>query len=230
MLSVAVIDYGGSNLRSVSKALETVAGKRARVVVTDDVKRIAAADRVVFPGQGAIGNCMTRLHETGLVDAIRESVKTHPFLGICLGLQSLMDRSDEDGGTPCLGLYPGGVRHFTRNPPPGADGTPQKIPHMGWNQVRWTRRDGLSSLRQQPSHVELQLLRLLRPSSAGLSSHHRAVGQSCSCSAAYFAVQMGSCLAYCIAGRASQRIRQSTGGTRRTSLRRTRNALLRCPS
>jgi len=149
MLSVAVIDYGGSNLRSVSKALETVAGKRARVVVTDDVKRIAAADRVVFPGQGAIGNCMTRLHETGLVDAIRESVKTHPFLGICLGLQSLMDRSDEDGGTPCLGLYPGGVRHFTRNPPPGADGTPQKIPHMGWNQVRWTRQhpllDGIES-------------------------------------------------------------------------------------
>ena len=149
MLSVAVIDYGGSNLRSVSKALETVAGKRARVVVTDDVKRIAAADRVVFPGQGAIGNCMTRLHETGLVDAIRESVKTHPFLGICLGLQSLMDRSDEDGGTPCLGLYPGGVRHFTRNPPPGADGTPQKIPHRGWNQVRWTRQhpllDGIES-------------------------------------------------------------------------------------
>lgn len=139
MLTVAVIDYGGSNLRSVSKALETVAGKRARIVVTDDIARIAAADRVVFPGQGAIGNCMERLTAGGLVEVIRQCADSRPFLGICLGLQSLMQRSDEDGGTACLGLYAGGVHHFTRNPPPAADGTPQKIPHMGWNEVHWAR-------------------------------------------------------------------------------------------
>jgi glutamine amidotransferase len=139
MLTVAVIDYGGSNLRSVSKALETVAGKRARIVVTDDIARITASDRVVFPGQGAIGNCMERLNAGGLVEVIRQCADSRPFLGICLGLQSLMVSSDEDGGTACLGLYPGGVHHFTRNPPPAADGTPQKIPHMGWNEVHWAR-------------------------------------------------------------------------------------------
>jgi glutamine amidotransferase len=139
MLTVAVIDYGGSNLRSVVKALETVAGKRARVLVTDDVARIAAADRVVFPGQGAIGTCMQRLSATGLVEVIRESAARRPFLGICLGLQSLMLSSDEDGGTACLGLFAGGVHHFPRQPPPARDGTPQKIPHMGWNEVHWAR-------------------------------------------------------------------------------------------
>ncbi len=139
MSIVAVIDYGGSNLRSVAKALETVAAGRARVVVTDDVAVIEAADRVVFPGQGAIGNCMARLQTTGLVAAIRETAATRPFLGICLGLQSLLTDSDEDGGTPCLGLYPGHVRHFPADPGPAPDGTPRKIPHMGWNEVAWTR-------------------------------------------------------------------------------------------
>ena len=139
MSTIAVIDYGGSNLRSVAKAIETVAGSRTRVLVTDAVTQIAAADRVVFPGQGAIGDCMHRLRAAGLVDVIRECAQTRPFLGICLGLQSLMDSSDENGGTPCLGLYRGKVRRFPAQPPPGPDGTPQKIPHMGWNQVRWTR-------------------------------------------------------------------------------------------
>lgn len=139
MLNVAVIDYGGSNLRSVAKALETVAGKRARVTVTDSARLIEAADHVVFPGQGAIGNCMARLTDSDLIPAIRSSARSRPFLGICLGLQSLMSHSDEDGGTACLDLYPGNVRHFTPNPPPAADGSPQKIPHMGWNQVAWSR-------------------------------------------------------------------------------------------
>ena len=136
---IAVIDYGGSNLRSVVKAIELVADRRADVYIADSAARLAQADRVVFPGQGAIGSCMSRLEASDWVGAIRECAESKPFLGICLGLQSLMTRSDEDGGTDCLNLFAGSVRHFTRNPPPAADGTPQKIPHMGWNEVHWTR-------------------------------------------------------------------------------------------
>jgi len=139
MSTVAVVDYGGSNLRSVVNALETVARGRHRVVVSDDAAVIAAADRVVFPGQGAIGDCMHRLGERGLVGCLRECAATRPFFGICLGLQSLVTASDEDGGTACLDLYPGRVLRFPADPPPAADGSPRKIPHMGWNQVAWSR-------------------------------------------------------------------------------------------
>lgn len=139
MSIIAVIDYGGSNLRSVAKAVESVAGTRARVVVTDDPATIRDAGHVVFPGQGAIGNCMERLREHALIDVVREVARSRPFLGICLGLQSLMTTSDEDGGTACLDLFPGSVHRFPAAPPPAADGSPQKVPHMGWNEVHWTR-------------------------------------------------------------------------------------------
>ena len=138
MSTIAVIDYGGSNLRSVAKAVETVADARDRVIVTEDAAAIARAARVVFPGQGAIGTCMQRLREAGLVDVVRQAARSRPFLGICLGLQSLMTDSDEDGGTDCLDIFPGGVRRFPLEPPPAADGTPRKVPHMGWNEVVWT--------------------------------------------------------------------------------------------
>ena len=139
MSTVAVIDYGGSNLRSVVKALETVARDRHRILVSDDAQVIANADRVVFPGQGAIGDCMSRLYQRGLVDVIRTCAATRPFFGICLGLQSLVRASAEDGGTACLDLYPGEVVRFPLNPAPAPDGSPRKVPHMGWNQVEWTR-------------------------------------------------------------------------------------------
>lgn len=132
MSTVAVLDYGTSNLRSVAKALEHVAGKNRRIVVTDDAQVIRSAERLVFPGQGAIGQCMRRLRETGLDDIVREMLGAKPFLGICLGLQSLLSDSEEDGGQQGLGLIPGHVRHF---PPPPAD-SHMKIPHMGWNRVR----------------------------------------------------------------------------------------------
>ena len=132
MSTVAVLDYGTSNLRSVAKALEHVAGKRKRIVVTDDAARLRDAERLVFPGQGAIGQCMASLRQTGLADIVRETMGTKPFLGICLGLQSLMTDSEEDGGQQGLALIAGHVRRF---PEPSA-GSQLKIPHMGWNQVR----------------------------------------------------------------------------------------------
>lgn len=136
-MQVAVVNYGGGNLRSVANAIETVAKGRHEVMVTEHAQDLLNADRVVFPGQGAIGDCMRRLTELGLIEAVQECVRTKPFFGICLGLQSLMDRSDEDGGTPCLGVYAGHVQRFPADAGPAPDGSPRKIPHMGWNEVAW---------------------------------------------------------------------------------------------
>lgn len=132
--SIVVIDYGTSNLRSVGKALEHVADGKVQIKVTGNIDDIRIADRVVFPGQGAIGQCMQHLKEQGLDECIRECISDKPFLGICLGLQSLMERSDEDGGTGGLGLIKGRVVRFEK-PEPSTDHTLYKIPHMGWNQV-----------------------------------------------------------------------------------------------
>jgi glutamine amidotransferase len=132
MTTIAVLDYGMGNLRSVCKAIEHVAPK-AQVRLAHTPEEVRRADRVVFPGQGAIGGCVRALDEAGLRDALLESLKTKPFLGICLGLQALYAHSEEGGGTPGLGVLAGRVRRF--NPP---DET-LKIPHMGWNQVRQAR-------------------------------------------------------------------------------------------
>jgi glutamine amidotransferase len=142
MSTIVVIDYGTSNLRSVAKALEHVADKQHRVIVSDEAKQILAADRVVFPGQGAIGQCMQHLKEKGLDKLITECIRTKPFLGICLGLQSLMDKSDEDGGTTGLGIIPGRVIRFKNNIK-DEQGNICKIPHMGWNQVNQSKPHAL---------------------------------------------------------------------------------------
>ncbi|MFT4560692.1 MAG: glutamine amidotransferase [Gammaproteobacteria bacterium] len=139
MESVAVIDYGSSNLGSVAKALEYVASARHKVIVSNDAEQILRADRIVFPGQGAIGDCMHSLRGQNLIEAISRGIADRPFLGICLGLQSLMTFSDENNGTKCLDIFPGKVRHFRRDAGPGDDGSPRKIPHMGWNEVRWRK-------------------------------------------------------------------------------------------
>ncbi|MDA0822426.1 MAG: imidazole glycerol phosphate synthase subunit HisH [Proteobacteria bacterium] len=139
MESVAVIDYGSSNLRSVAKALEFVAGARHKIIVSNEAEQILNADRIVFPGQGAIGDCMQSLRGQNLVNVITQGIADRPFLGICLGLQSLMTFSDEDNGTQCLNVFRGRVQHFRRDAGPGEDGSPRKIPHMGWNNVRWRK-------------------------------------------------------------------------------------------
>jgi len=135
MTSVAVIDYGMGNLRSVCKAIEHVA-PRARVQLTTDAADVARAERVVFPGQGAISACMTALDSCRLRDAVLQAVQAKPFLGICLGLQALYDFSEEGGGVPGLGVLPGRVLRF---PPEKMrdtrTGLALKVPHMGWNQV-----------------------------------------------------------------------------------------------
>lgn len=137
MQSVVVIDYGMSNLRSVARALQFVAGASHKVMISDRPEAIRAADRVVFPGQGAIGQCMQMLNAHGLTDVLRECLRDKPFLGICLGLQSLMEWSDEDGGVPCLGLLPGRVVRFPADL--SGNGERLKVPHMGWNEVVPTR-------------------------------------------------------------------------------------------
>ncbi len=138
MSTVAVIDYGMGNLRSVCKAIEHVA-PGARVRLTAEAADIRHADRVVFPGQGAIGGCMAALGANRLRESLLEAMKTKPFLGICLGLQALYDFSEEGGGTPCLSLLAGAVKRFpSEKMTDAASGLPLKVPHMGWNQVRQT--------------------------------------------------------------------------------------------
>ncbi|MDH3310689.1 MAG: imidazole glycerol phosphate synthase subunit HisH [Gammaproteobacteria bacterium] len=138
MTTVAVIDYGMGNLRSVCKAIEHVA-PRARVQLTTATADIRAAARVVFPGQGAIGACMTALEGNGLRDSLLEAMKTKPFLGICLGLQALYDFSEEGGGTPGLSLLAGAVKRFPVEKMTDKDtGLRLKVPHMGWNEVHQT--------------------------------------------------------------------------------------------
>lgn len=140
---IAVIDYRMGNLRSVSKALEHVAGD-AEVRVTDDHQYIAQADRVVFPGQGAARDCMAAIGEHHLQQAILEAAHNKPFLGICMGLQVLMTHSEENGGTELLGLYQGEVKRFDGTAV-GDNGLPLKIPHMGWSQVEQTQAHPLWS-------------------------------------------------------------------------------------
>ena len=132
MSSIAVIDYGMGNLRSVSKALEHVA-PGAQVRVTDDPAVVRDASRVVFPGQGAMPDCMRELRARGLYDAVIEAARDKPFLGICIGLQMLFEHSEE-GDTPGLGILPGRVRRFGHDLVDG-NGQKLKVPHMGWNEV-----------------------------------------------------------------------------------------------
>lgn len=134
MNSVAVIDYGMGNLHSVSKALEHVADD-TRVVVSSHGEEILACDRVVLPGVGAIRDCIAEIKRLGLDDVIHEVARQKPLLGVCVGLQALMDFSEENDGTPCLGVIPGNVVAFDKNLHDPITDERLKVPHMGWNQV-----------------------------------------------------------------------------------------------
>lgn len=132
MADIAVVDYGMGNLRSVQQALHKVAPK-ASIAVTDDPREIAAAARVVFPGQGAMPDCMREMEARGLRAALLQAARNKPFLGICIGLQMLFEHSAE-GDIPGLGILPGKVVRFAGDLQ-DAQGNRLKVPHMGWNQV-----------------------------------------------------------------------------------------------
>lgn len=133
MVDVAIVDYGMGNLRSVEQALRHVA-PTGDIVVTDDAAVIAQAGRVVFPGQGAMPDCMRELDARGLRNAVIDAAQTKPFLGICIGLQMLFEHSAE-GDVPGLGVLTGDVLRFVGGMQ-DAEGNKLKVPHMGWNQVR----------------------------------------------------------------------------------------------
>jgi glutamine amidotransferase len=142
MQSIAVIDYGMGNLRSVVKALEHVAEKKHGVVLTSSPDVVMDADRVVFPGQGAAADCMLAIDEAGLRNTIVEAARTRPFLGICMGMQVLIDHSEENNGTECLHFFRGEARYFGDNHC-DKDNNRLKVPHMGWNQVKQSRQHPL---------------------------------------------------------------------------------------
>ena len=129
---IAVIDYGMGNLRSVSKAIEHVA-PGIEVRVTDDPSIVRSAERVVFPGQGAMPDCMRELRTRGLYEAVIDAARDKPFLGICIGLQMLFEHSEE-GDTPGLSVLPGRVQRFA-HALADEQGQKLKVPHMGWNEV-----------------------------------------------------------------------------------------------
>ena len=165
--SIAIIDYGMGNLRSVAKALEHVA-PGARVLVTQNRLDILRADRVVFPGQGSIRDCLRELVRWDLVEVVREAALGKPFLGLCLGPQALLDFSEENGGTECLGVLPGRVVRFGEPRDP-ATGERLKVPHMGWNQVRQLRDHPLWRGIPQDSRFYFVHSYYLQPTDAALA-------------------------------------------------------------
>ncbi|HEX7635523.1 MAG TPA: imidazole glycerol phosphate synthase subunit HisH [Noviherbaspirillum sp.] len=136
MNKIVVVDYGMGNLRSVAQALRHVAPD-ADVRISGELADIRSADRLVLPGQGAIPDCMRCLRESGLQEAVIESTRSKPLLGVCVGEQLLFDWSEE-GDTPGLGLLPGKVVRFQLGGKLQEDGSRFKVPQMGWNRVKQT--------------------------------------------------------------------------------------------
>ncbi len=134
MQTVAVIDYGMGNLHSAAKALEHVAPAGMKVEITSDSRVIHSADRVVLPGVGAIRDCMAEIRRLGVDEMVRNVVQSKPLLGICVGMQVLLEHSEENSGVECMGLLPGRVRYFGRDLYEG--GERLKVPHMGWSRVQ----------------------------------------------------------------------------------------------
>jgi imidazole glycerol-phosphate synthase subunit HisH len=136
MAIVAVVDYGMGNLRSVSQAvLHVAAGSGHEVIVTARPDEVDAAERVVLPGQGAMRDCMRELRDSGLKEAVLRAAANKPMLGVCVGMQMLLEHSEEQD-TPGLGLIPGEVRRFRLEGRLQPDGSRFKVPQMGWNRVR----------------------------------------------------------------------------------------------
>jgi glutamine amidotransferase len=135
--TVAVVDYGMGNLRSVSQAVAHAAlgVDDLKVIVTSNPEEVLLAERIVLPGQGAMRDCMRELRDSGLQDAVLEALRTKPVMGVCVGMQMLLEHSEEQD-TPGLGVIPGHVRRFRLEGQLQPDGSRYKVPQMGWNRVR----------------------------------------------------------------------------------------------
>lgn len=131
MTRIALLDYGMGNLHSAAKALEHVG---AEVDVTNDPKIIARADKIVFPGVGAMRDCIEGMQNAGIDEVIRHAALNKPVLAICVGMQALMNHSEENGGSPALSIFDGVVKRFPEQ-------AALKVPHIGWNQVQQTNPD-----------------------------------------------------------------------------------------
>ena len=131
MTSVALPDYGMGNLHSAGKALTAVG---ADVSITRDPKVIESADKIVFPGVGAMRDCMAEMQAAGISDAVKKAVFNKPLMAICVGMQALFDNSAENGGVACLGILGGDVKKFQADWK-DANNESIKIPHMGWNTI-----------------------------------------------------------------------------------------------
>jgi glutamine amidotransferase len=137
--TVAVVDYGMGNLRSVSQAVAHVAREAdVKVIVTGNPEEVLLAERIVLPGQGAMRDCMRELRASGLHDAVLEALRTRPVMGVCVGMQMLLEHSEEQD-TPGLGVIGGRVLRFRLAGQRQPDGSRFKVPQMGWNRVRQAR-------------------------------------------------------------------------------------------
>ena len=140
--TVAVVDYGMGNLRSVAQAVQAAAqGLECHVLITSRPEDVAAAERLVLPGQGAMPDCMAELRASGLLQALLEAAQHKPLFGVCVGMQMLLEHSAE-GDTPGLALIPGEVVKFDLAGRTQPDGSRCKVPQMGWNRVRQARHTG----------------------------------------------------------------------------------------
>ncbi len=137
--TVAVVDYGMGNLRSVANAVKASAqGSPYQVIITQRPEDVRVAERIVLPGQGAMRDCMACLRDSGLKEAVLEAAANKPMFGVCVGMQMLLDHSDEQD-TPGLGLIGGRVHKFELQGRLQADGSRFKVPQMGWNRVKQTQ-------------------------------------------------------------------------------------------
>ena len=170
MKTVAVVDYGMGNLRSVSQAVQAAAaGSGFEVRVTARPEEVRAAERVVLPGQGAMPDCMRELRDSGLLAPVLEAAATKPLFGVCVGMQMLLDHSAE-GDTPGLGLIPGEVVKFDLAGRTQPDGSRYKVPQMGWNQVFQSRAHPLWAGIPEASYFYFVHSFYARPQQAGHSA------------------------------------------------------------
>jgi len=193
--SIAIVDYGMGNFHSVARALRAAAPE-ADVRICRQPAEILSASRIVFPGQGAMPDCMRTLRESGLLDAVLQAARSKPLLGVCVGEQMLFSRSEE-GDTPCLDLFPGQVKRFAgpafAAPAAGQNpGIQLKVPHMGWNRVKQVRPHALWKGIEDDAHFYFVHSYYAQPTDPALTVGQSDYGVSFTCAVAQdniFAVQ-----------------------------------------